>query len=269
MGRAALPHLEVHEGAGPPLLLVHGMLSSRAQWAPNLAALRSVASPVVVELFGHGRSPSPKSPAAYHPDAYTETFERIRAQLGAPRWLLCGQSLGAALTLRYALHFPERVVAQVFTNSNSALAEPGWEGRVRRGLERIDEEIARDGRAALERMPVHPRHSRHLPAALRDALVADAALHSPEGVARTMRFTVPPSSVRERVEELRVPTLLVLGTREERFADHAKFAREKIPGLEVLELDAGHAVNLECAAGFDRGVVDFFSRAHRRDEPGV
>ncbi len=267
LSESALPYFEVHPGAGPALLLVHGMLSSRAQWAPNLAALRSVASPIVVELFGHARSPVPTSPDAYHPDAYVEAFERIRAQLGAKRWLLCGQSLGAALTLRYALRFPERVIAQVFTNSNSALADSGWEERIRRGVERIDDEVARDGQAALERMPVHPRHSRRLPAPLRDALVADAALHSPEGVARTMRFTVPPSSVRDRIERLRVPTLLALGTREERFADDARFAREKIPGLEVLELDAGHAVNLESAAEFDRGVVDFFARALGRHDP--
>lgn len=264
LNESALPYFEVHPGAGPLLLLVHGMLSSRAQWAPNLAALRSVARPVVVELFGHARSPAPTSPEPYHPDAYLGAFERIRAQLGAERWLVCGQSLGAALTLRYALRFPERVIAQVFTNSNSALSDPAWEERIRRGVDRIDEEVAREGRAALERMPVHPRHSRRLPAPLREALVADAELHSPEGIARTMRFTVPPSSVRDRIEQLRVPTLLALGTREGRFAEDAKFAREKIAGLEVLELDAGHAVNLERAAEFDRGVVDFFARALRR-----
>jgi pimeloyl-ACP methyl ester carboxylesterase len=264
---APLPSFDVHEGAGPPLLLVHSMLSSRAQWEPNLTALRSVASPVVVELFGHARSPSPTSPEPYHQAAYVAAVARIRARLGAERWLVCGQSLGAALTLRYALRFPERVIAQVFTNSNSAFADPTWEERIRRGVDRIDDEVARDGRAALERMPVHPRHSRRMPAALRDALVADADLHSPEGIARTMRFTVPPSSVRSRVEQLRVPTLLALGTRETRFAEDAKFARETIPGLVLLELDAGHAVNLEAARDFNRGVLDFFARALRRCSP--
>ena len=64
-----LPHYEVHPGRGPHLLLVHGMLSSRAQWLPNLAALAAVCRPVTLELWGHGRSPAPADPAAYHPDA--------------------------------------------------------------------------------------------------------------------------------------------------------------------------------------------------------
>ena len=46
---------------------------------------------------------------------------------------VCGQSLGATLTLRYALDHPERVLAQVFTNSTSALADSDWVAGVRAG----------------------------------------------------------------------------------------------------------------------------------------
>ena len=242
------------------LLLVHGMLSSRAQWAPNLPALCKVSRPVVVELLGHGRSASPESPLAYHPDTYVEAFEQIRSELGEDRWFVCGQSLGAALTLRYALRCSDRILAQVFTNSNSALAEQGWAEPVRRAMEQLAEQVALDGQAALERMPVHPRHSRRIAAENRDELVADAALHSPEGVARTGLYTVPESSVRDSIGQTRVPTLLVLGTREQRFQSHASFVRAELPGLEVAELDAGHAVNMEASLGFDRAVTDFLSR---------
>src|SRR4051812_13544831 len=110
-------HVEMHEGDGPPTLLVHGILSSRAQWLLNIEALRQVCTPVVIELWGHGRSPVPDDAAAFEPDAYEELFDAIRDDLGADRWFVIGQSLGAALTLRYALDRPERVMAHVFTNS--------------------------------------------------------------------------------------------------------------------------------------------------------
>ncbi|MBI5505747.1 MAG: alpha/beta hydrolase, partial [Deltaproteobacteria bacterium] len=103
-------HWEVCEGRGPFVLLVHGVLSSRAQWSPNLPALQSVARPVIVELWGHGRSPSPSDAARYDPAAYVREFEKIRETLGAQRWLVCGQSLGGALTLRYALDHPQRLI---------------------------------------------------------------------------------------------------------------------------------------------------------------
>ena len=99
-----LPHYEVHDGEGPYLVLLHGMLSSRAQWMLNLEALSAIARPVVVELWGHGRSPAPDDPALYHPDGYVATLERLREELGAARWCLCGQSFGAGITLRSDPH---------------------------------------------------------------------------------------------------------------------------------------------------------------------
>jgi pimeloyl-ACP methyl ester carboxylesterase len=256
-------HCEVHEGDGPFLLLVHGMLASRAQWQLNLAALQRVSRPVVIELWGHARSPAPADAQAYRPGAYLAEFERIRRELGAQQWLVCGQSLGAALTLRYALEHPQRVRAQIFTNSNSALASPARMEARRPGLEALAERIAREGRPALAEMGVHPRHARHLPADVQAALLADCELHDPAGIALTSLHTVPHSSVREQVKANRVPALLVFGSLERRFAEAAAFARESMPELEVVSAPAGHAVNIGAADAFNRAAADFI-RARAR-----
>jgi pimeloyl-ACP methyl ester carboxylesterase len=250
-------HFNVHDGNGPYLLLVHGFLSARSHWLPNLPALSHVSRPVVVELLGHGRSPSPEDPAAYHPDAYVAIFEGIRAELGADRWFVCGQSLGAALTLRYALDYPDVVIAQVFTNSNSGLAERGWEERIRPGVEAQAQRFLQLGRQAIDEHPLNPTRSKRISPEVRTALEADVALHSPIGLANTGLYTVPPSSVRERVSETRVPSLLVVGEREQRFTEHRHYAEEYMPTLEVVTLDAGHAVNLEAEDAFNEAVVSF------------
>ena len=253
-------HVDVHEGEGPFLLLVHGMLAGRSQWAPNLAALARVARPVVVELWGHGRSPAPEDPACYHPDALVGIFDEIREQLGAERWLLCGASLGAALTLRYALAKPEHVIAHVFTNSVSALADEAWVEATRRTAEEMSGAIAAGGREGLERLPIHPLRARRLPPTLHRAILADAALVDPAAVARIWRWTLPESSIRDRVAENRVPTLLVCGERERRFTPHRELAERTMSELEVVGLDAGHAVNLEAAAAFDDSACQFVRR---------
>jgi pimeloyl-ACP methyl ester carboxylesterase len=254
-------HCDVHEGSGPYLLLVHGILSSRAQWQPNLPSLARVSRPVVVELWGHGRSPTPDDASLYHPDAYVAAFESLRQRLGASRWLVCGQSLGATLTLRYSLDHPERVLAQVFTNSTSALADSDWIAGIRDGGSKQADAIERGGRAMLEKTPLHPLRARRLPPEAREALVADAALLDPRGVAQTIRYTVPESPVRKRVASNRVPTLLVCGERDARFEAQRRFAERRLPHLEVVALDAGHAVNIEAADAFDAAVIEFLERA--------
>ena len=255
-----LLHYEVHGRDGPFLLLVHGLLSSRAQWLPNLEALSACCRPVVVELLGHGRSPTPDDPACYTPSSYVAGFERIRRLLGVERWLICGQSLGAALTLRYALDHPQRVIAQVFTNSNSALAEDGWAERVRPAMEAQARRLEEEGRRLLDEHPLNPGRGRRLPADVRAAFVADSALHTPRGIGFTGLYTVPDSSVRRRVGENAVSALLVAGEREERFAPHRRFAERNMPHLEVVGLNAGHAVNIGAAGEFNAAVTAFVVR---------
>src|SRR5947208_12125416 len=192
-------HVEVHEGDGPPALLVHGILSSRAQWMLNIEALQRVCTPVVVELWGHGRSPVPDDAAAFEPDAYVELFDGIRASLGVDRWFVIGQSLGAALTLRYALDRPDRLISHVFTNSSSALAGALWQSRMQATAPDVARRIEEGGADAVAAMPIHPNKAKRLPEPVRTALLADAASITPKAVARALRYTVPSSSVRDRV----------------------------------------------------------------------
>jgi pimeloyl-ACP methyl ester carboxylesterase len=262
-------HVEVHDGSGPFALLVHGMLSGRSQWALNLEALRRVCRPVVVELWGHGRSPAPTAADAYAPDAYVGAFDEVRVAVGAERWVLVGQSLGAALTLRYALDHPERVLAQVFTNSSSALADEAWQARIAREAPATAAEIEAGGADAVARLPIHPARARRLPAAARPLLLADAALADPGGVARTLRHTVPASSVRARAHRTRVPSLLVAGAREPAFRAPRDHAAATIPGLEVVDLHAGHAVNVQAADAFNDAVTAFVARHARGRAPRV
>ncbi|MDP6343309.1 MAG: alpha/beta fold hydrolase [Alphaproteobacteria bacterium] len=255
-----LPHYEVHDGDGPYLLLLHGMLSSRAQWMLNVAALTEFCRPVVMELFAHGRSPSPEDPQAYHPDSYLRTFERIRRELGVERWFVCGQSFGAGLTLRYALEHPERVVAQIFTNSSSALADAEMVAAYRDNSENRARAMEQGGHDFIAELPIHPARARRLPVEVRDALVRDTELLDPAGLARAFRHSSPHLSVRERIGENVVPTLLVCGEREERFAGSRQFAEANMPELTVVGADAGHAVNIEAADVFNQAVADLIQR---------
>jgi pimeloyl-ACP methyl ester carboxylesterase len=255
-------HVEVRgDGRAPYLLLVHGICSSRAQWRPNLAALAEVCTPVVIELLGHGRSESPDDPQAYSVEAYIERFEAIRESLGAERWAICGQSFGAGLTLNYALAYPARITAQVFTNSASALGPrrpaPSGEGLA----ERIAAVEAR-GREALEAMAFYPKRAGRLSADVEDALARDAELISLPGMARSMMVTFPGLSVADRLGEITVPTLLVNGRREKSFQSLRDEAARKIRGLEVADLEGGHPINLDQADGFNAAVAAFMER-HR------
>lgn len=248
-----LPHFEVHgRGRGPFLLLVHGFLSSRAQWRLNIDALAEVCRPIVLELYGHGRSPAPRDPAGYTVAAYLAAFEAIRAELGAERWFVCGQSFGGGLAIRYALAHPGCLKGLIFTNSVSALSrlDPAE-------MERRATLIEQGGRAGLESMRIHPRHARRLPPEVKAELVADAAQMAPEAIARSIRVTRTDLYAGDDLHRLAMPVLLVNGRNEAAFQPLRDKAAAAIPNCRVADLEGGHSVNIDAAEGFNRAVAAF------------
>ena len=223
----------------------------------NLEALAKVSRPVIVELLGHGRSPTPESAEPYYPGSYIRAFEKIRKRLGITRWLLCGQSMGAGLTLRYALDHPEHIIAHVFTNTNSGLREIKNMDEVRKGLALLAQMLLDQGPEGIKKIPVHPSNARWLPKEVKAALLEDCSSLTVLGVANTVRYTSPELSVRTEISKNKVPTLLVCGKREKRFKSLKEFAQSHMPLLDVVDLDAGHAVNIDAADEFNQTVTTF------------
>ena len=255
-------HAMIHDGDGPPTLIVHGALASRSYWADNLQALAAVCRPIVVELWGHGRSPSPADPSRYEWEAYAEEFELLRQRLGVERWFTIGQSLGAGLLLNYGLAHPERVIAQVVTNSSSAFSPPElWGERRASGQAGFLDSIRNEGMDAVRDHWINPGRSRRISATTRARLAAEFDEHDPAGVATGMAITSNRVPLGDRLERVSRPTLLTLGVDEERFLALVPQAR-RIPDLEVVELPASHAVNAHDPAGWNAAVADFLVR-HR------
>lgn len=97
-------------GAGTPVLLLHGLASSRRFWdlvVPDLAGLPVVA----LDQRGHGDSARPAGPY----DAATVARDALTAldALGLSRVVVVGHSWGASTALRLAATAPERVLAAV------------------------------------------------------------------------------------------------------------------------------------------------------------
>ncbi len=189
-----------------------------------------------------------------------EEFERIREAVGAERWYICGQSLGAALTLRYGLNVPGRIAAQAFTNSATAFSDPSWAAERRKTMEAALATLDPNDRSGIDGARVNPANNQRLPEDVRAALRADVALHSPLGIARTGLGTVSHGSVRLAVAANTVPTLMVVGRFEKAFEENRRYAEATIPNLTTVDLDAGHGVNLDQPEAFNEALRAFFAR---------
>lgn len=108
----------VQQGSGAPVILTHGLVASLHDWddlLPELAA--SGYAGYALDLLGHGESEKPSHYYEYTAAAVFGHFEAWIAslQLDEPM-ILIGHSLGAGLSMLYALRYPERVRGLVLAN---------------------------------------------------------------------------------------------------------------------------------------------------------
>ncbi len=248
----ALAYATAGDPAHPALMLVPGFLSSNTQWIPNRDALGERFHVVMVELWGHGRSPTPEDTNNYSTASYIAQFELIRQQLGIERWALIGQSYGAGLAIRYALACPDRCTALVVTNSRSAFGNLSASGSDTGG--------ARRQPATPRDLPIHPINARRFPQHVKDAMVADADAVSMEAIRDGGRL-VRELNCTDALGDLQMPVLLANGVFEKAFQPEVAALRESYPTLEVVDLNGGHSVNIEAADAFNDAVLDFLERS--------
>lgn len=93
----------VRKGAGPPVILLHGLAASLHDWDELVPALSENGyCTYAVDLLGHGESPKPVS-RAYHMDwIFEHFFEWMKSLRLTEPAILVGHSMGGHVALEYA-----------------------------------------------------------------------------------------------------------------------------------------------------------------------
>ena len=174
-----------HGGTGPHLLLVHGFLSSSAQWNLNLPALKKFCRPITVDLWGHGQSPAPEAPSHYSPSSYALEFEKIRKALGAENWFICGYSYRRQPLDPIRNDFSRSILGHAFTNSTSAFTDYSNNELWLASINENAAKISAGGLEAIEKIPVHPKRARNIPKSIHNELMRASKDLKPTAIANT------------------------------------------------------------------------------------
>lgn len=256
-------YVEVH-GEGPPVVFSAGYCQTHENFRPQVEPLVAAGHRVVLwDYRGHGRSGAPRSPGAYSMERVVEDLARVLDHAAAGRRaVLAGLSFGGLASLHFALAHPERVRALVLIASGPGFKRPeaqaGWEaqvGRIADRLEKIGFEGFTTGRSAASSVGRRPE--------LAAAVAAGHAIEAqdPQGVALFGRRVAGPApGVIDDLARIQVPALVLVGAQDNAYLRAAEVMGAKLPqATRVVIPDAGHVVNIEQSAAFDRAVLDFLA----------
>jgi pimeloyl-ACP methyl ester carboxylesterase len=100
-------HVRVH-GSGPPLLLVHGLMTTSYSWRYALGPLGERFTCYVPDLPGAGRTERAND-RSYHPQVLADWLAALQRALGIRGERVIGNSMGGYLCLRLALSDPDAI----------------------------------------------------------------------------------------------------------------------------------------------------------------
>jgi pimeloyl-ACP methyl ester carboxylesterase len=235
------------QGAGPPVLVLHGWGASIEAAYPIVTGLATVASVYVLDLPGHGQSDPP--PAPWGVQEYQAFVAAFMDTLGIEHPAIVGHSNGGRIAIRMAATDPERAARLVLVDSAGIRPKRTLRYYRRVGLAKLGKYAARYLGAPGER--------------LRARIVGRVAStdYAAAGEMRPTLVRLVNSDLREYLPRISVPTLLVWGAEDtDTPVADGRMMEKLIPdaGLVVLE-GAGHYSYIDQAARFARIVTHFIA----------
>jgi 2-hydroxy-6-oxonona-2,4-dienedioate hydrolase len=256
-------------GAGPALLLVHGLGTTADRWLRNIDALAKQHAVYAPDLLGAGFSADPPERAPPPQAQHVEHLEALADALGLGEYAVIGSSYGGLLAVLLHLRNPARVTRLVIVGSGSALHPPVEQ--------RATLEAARtNATRALESGTLEATRAR-MASLVFDAastptdtlllqLVANAQPGRSEASRRTYDGLLASVDESEwqaypRLEKITAPTLLITGRNDPRASwRRAEEAAARIPRCESRVYEqCGHAPMLEHPARFNAELAQFLS----------
>ncbi len=258
-------------GAGPDVVLIHGMINSSRLW--EAVALRLAESHRVIapDLIGHGDSATPRGDHSL--GAHAASIRDLLASIGVQRATIVGHSLGGGVAMQFFYQFPQRTERLALISSGGLGPEVS---PLLRGA-------ALPGASTLLRLAAQPRLLGAIDA-------AGARLHARnnskgaylKAIAGALRPLQEPGSRRAFLETLRsvidvhgqrvsardllylldgMPTLIVWGGRDRTIPiSHGLDAQRSVPHCRFETLPrAAHFPHLEDPDGLAAVLGDFLA----------
>jgi 3-oxoadipate enol-lactonase len=243
-------------GAGPPLLLVHGLMVSGAMFQPVLERFAAFHHVIVPDLRGHGRSRA--LPPPYTARQLAADLAGLLQRLGVESAAVLGYSQGGAIAQQFALDWPERCSRLVLACTyafNMATPREWLEGHVTPFLLRLlgprrfaefvvsqgAQELSKERAAWLVNLMAN-QDRKLMAAAWRETMAFDS---------------------RTRLAEIACPTLIVAGSIDRAVPmHHAQMLHEGIGASKLIVIEgAGHTLIWTHSDEFVRVTEDFLTAA--------
>ncbi len=269
VGGRRMRYVEMGEGEGPPVVLVHGLAGNWQNWLENIPRLAAERRVLALDLPGFGASEKPADGVSL--PGYGRAVDGLCERLELGEVALVGNSMGGFVTAETAIQFPGRVERLVLVSaagitSSNLRREPvmAW-GRAAM--------MAGSRGAAEKRMAVQRPRLRQLvfstiirhPSLIGAEMLWEMSQGAGRSVFRAALEAILDYDFRDRLRDIRCPTLVVWGEEDMLVPvnDAGEYERQIPEARKVVLADTGHVPMIERPRTFNDCLLEFLREPPR------
>jgi pimeloyl-ACP methyl ester carboxylesterase len=257
----------VDEGAGEPIILVHGFTwNIEINWIDTgiFAELTKTHRVIAFDSRGHGKSDKPHDRAQYGREMGQDII-RLMDYLKLPKAHIMGYSMGAQITAQQVTKSPERFLTVVLGGSTGRI---GWSDEDQKVANVVSAELEDQGSVASLVLAIWPTNQSKPPAGADEVKAISAKLlegNDPKALAAMVRSRSDQVVSLGEMAAINVPMLGIVGTLDpakKRF-DELKAA---LPQMKLVLIEGAPHMGAPARPEYIKAVEEFL--AVHRDSTG-
>lgn len=260
------------EGAGPPVLMGHGLFLDSSMWdelAPLLARDHRV---IRLDFRGHGRSDAPRGP--YTAQDQAKDWFRVMDALGIRKAALVGHGMGGFCALQAAHVSPERVDGMILLNTSGEAER--WDDALR--IQAFAAALRVGGlRGPLLQAVMDRLFSLSIPVVKKELYASwreKVAANAPASMALGLQMVAGRGTLDPVLQEVLTPTLVVAGSEDRLHApEKGRNIVDRMLYAKYRLIDrSGHLAPVEKPEAVNEAVLKFFKimeEGERDDRTGA
>jgi len=247
-------YYEAH-GEGKPIVFSHGWLEDCSIWDSQVKHFAKNYTLILYDHRGHGRSDKPKvGEGNYSMHVLSNDLYALIQRLNLEKPIVIGFSMGGFAAILFALEHPDKISKLVLVGSTAKMTLPTsaiFFGP--RGILRFLMPYKTYLRGLTEYSRFYKPSKQMVDEELARASKVDKSIASECWKELTENY-----DVRDKVSEIEVPTLVIVGEKDNVNLEASRYLNREIKGSELRIIpDSGHTVMIEKPQEFNQILEEF------------
>ncbi|MDS9471643.1 alpha/beta fold hydrolase [Sporosarcina pasteurii] len=238
------------QGKGIPIVFIHPPLLTSMNFIYQVNELSQRFKVIVFDVRGHGNSSYSEKALTY--PLISHDIKQLLDHLKIDKAFICGYSTGGSIALDFLLTYPKRSLGGILTGAMSEVMDPLLKTKITLGVKLTEWKALKALALSVSFTNANTRR-----------LFKDLYIHAKRGktqnVEQYYRYSLSYNCT-DRLEQIKLPVLLLYGEKDKAFHRYAYLLQEKLPVNECILIgDVKHQLPTKAAVAVNNFITQFVS----------